>query len=785
MGKDNRARRKQKKAQLAARKSRQSKRASNRAKSQQFAPTFATQPNPFRDLSSDQRREVVEQLAASGQKQYQEALSYLKDLLQRYDPTLVLANVSSYGLSVPVRETTGVSKSESDLALFPFHAEILQALSLQTPRDDLSFQPFGPDVLAQVWENVKTLCEAQHLRHFNPDGIGLPPDQQAVALAQQLIRGATQNVRNWGHHSQIKRIARELYSPFDGPLSAARGLSASNVIDVFEAMVQQVEFRQTNRAKSLGDLFRNAGKSVRTLTDNYHELIGLGDDDGARFLEHIRGRGMPLETVRAMLLSHYDLRLPDLYTFHPSDFSAVLPIDEGHVSTILDHYALEWGSLSDYETDHLHLSNPVWTQPVIKLDHERYFCALPAGFFSFVIPCMESMLSRFGTAVSDRRAQYLESKVADIVRSRFPNSSTIENLAWTEDEKVYETDLIAFIDAFALIIECKSGRITPQALRGAPDRLRGRIRDLLIEPNVQSLRLKRRLELLGSNPHVADPLRDTVGHDLSRIRRVVRVSVCLEDFGKIQSSLKEFEDAGWLPEDFSPCPTMNLADLETVFDILEHPVQILHYLIRREAIEATVDYIADERDLLGLYLKTLFDLPEVEADFQLNLTGMAASLDHYYVSTDAGVDLPKPQPEISPLFRSIFAQLEQSAMPRWSEIGVALSMFSPDDQAKIAKILVPIEKRVRKGRKSPGHHNMLIRIPSKASSYALGYVMLNNETADQMRESMEHAAATAFQTNHVRSVVVIGRDVARPGSAYQAIALFDEAPTLAKNIEGH
>lgn len=786
MGKNNRGRRKQKQAQRAARRKRQRNLAPNRPKARTIAPTFATRPNPFRDLSDDQRRDLVKGLATKGEQQYQEALSRLRDLLQRYDATLLLSYVSAYGLSVAVSEATGVSNSEGNLQLFPFHAEILQALSLQTPRDDLSFRPFHPNVPDQLWEDIKTLCEAQHLRRFNPDGIALPEDQQAVALAQQLIRGATQNIRNWGYPSQIKRIARELYRPFDGPLSAARGFSASNVIDVFEAMVQQVESRQTRRMKILADVFGSSAKDARALVHNYHETIGLGADDAARFLQHMQAQRISPDAVRAMLLAHYDsTRLPELYTFRPSDFASPLAINGDQVSAILDEYALEWGALTDYEIDHLHLSNPVWTKPVIKLDDDRYFCSLPAGFFSFVIPCMEAVLAPLGDAVSKRRADYLESKVAGIVRSRFPSSSTIQNLAWTEDGTPYETDLIAFVDSFALIIECKSGKITPQALRGAPDRLQRRIRDLLIDPNVQSSRLKRRLEALASNPHRPDPLRDAVGHDLGRIRRIVRVSVCLEDFGMIQSSLGQFEDTGWLPDEFSPCPTMSLADLETVFDILEHPVQILHYLIRREEIEATVGHIADELDLLGLYLTTLFDLSALEEGYQLELTGMSAALDHYYTSTDAGVDLPKPRPKISPLFASIFSQLERSGAPRWTEIGVALGMFSPDDQEKIAKNLAARERRIRKDRKSAAHHEILIRIPSKASSYALAYVMFENETADKMRQFMQQAAATAFQTRHVRSVVVVAHNIDRPGTAYQAIALFDAPLKPAGKIEGH
>ena len=164
---------------------------------------------------------------------------------------------------------------------------------------------------------------------------------------------------------------------------------------------------------------------------------------------------------------------------------------------------------------------------------------------------------------------------------------------------------------------------------------------------------------------------------------------------------------------------------------------------------------------------------------------MSAPLDHYYTSADAGVALAKPRPKISPLFASILTELERSGNPGWSEIGVALSMYSPDDQAKIASMLAAREKRLRKKRKTAARHDILIRIPSKASSYALVCVMFENETADQMRELMQHAAMTAFRTRHVRSVVVIGRDIDRPSAAYRAIALLHAPPTPDSEIEHH
>ena len=226
-----------------------------------------------------------------------------------------------------------------------------------------------------------------------------------------------------------------------------------------------------------------------------------------------------------------------MHIFSSSNLAQSLDLAEDQVSSILDEYALNWGVLSECNTEDFHLSNPVWTKPVIKLGGGQYFCALPVGFFSFAIPCIESLLSPFGDAVSERRAEYLEAKVAEIVKTRFPESRIKRNFKWMDGDKNYETDLIVFIDSFALLLECKSGKVTSPALRGAPDRLRKSIQKLLTDPNLQSLRLKERLELLSSNPSEADPIRNEIGYDLNKLHKIVRASVCLEDFGPIQSGL--------------------------------------------------------------------------------------------------------------------------------------------------------------------------------------------------------------------------------------------------------
>ena len=192
MRKSKNARTKQKLAQKAAQKKRRRGKSKDRGQGQTLAPTFHMLRNPFEGLSDDQRRSAIEEIARNSEEKYQEALSELKAILRRHDPLLVLSHMSFYGLSVAIDETAGLTKRDGDYEMFPYHVEILQALLLQIPPEELSGKPFGPQVLTQVWDQVKTLCDVHNFRQSDPAGVQLRDDEMAVALAQHRMRSATQ-----------------------------------------------------------------------------------------------------------------------------------------------------------------------------------------------------------------------------------------------------------------------------------------------------------------------------------------------------------------------------------------------------------------------------------------------------------------------------------------------------------------------------------------------------------------------------------------------------------------
>jgi len=770
MGINNRKRRAQKKLyKTRKRKELQKKRAKEANKP--LGPVLQMLPNPFADLSDDVRKQAIQEIAQKSEKIYQESLAKVREILHRYDPISLLSILASYGLNVGVGDD-GIQTKDSDLKIQQFHIEICQGLALQTKPEELQRQPFGPDEVQELWDALINLMQAHNYRDLEQGIEDELEEEKAVRLLQRGMRGYTQMVRNWGYFLQVKSISQEIYGHFDGLLEEAYGFSVSNIIDLFQLLIDETETANSNRYQSLSKLYKLKDKTE--LVFKYYELIGEAPDKADQFIQGIDIESIPCKALFVMLMSHYDLWLHENYEFTPGYLSGKLGVDEAIIKKILDKFSYEWGGLESYETEYLYLSNPVWLGPIIKIEADKYFCVFPQVFFSFVIPSLDRLVENIDkTALSDRRADYLEKKIVEVINRRFPESNTVSGVKWKFDGAEYETDLITFIDSHAVIVEAKSGKISDPALRGAPARLKKHIEEILVAPNIQSKRLKERLEELITNPEMVDELRDKLPVDLNSIQKIIRVSVSLEYFGTIQSNVAQLRETGWLPDDFEPCPTMNLAEFETLFDFLDHPVQIIHYLERRQELEDALGYMGDELDLMGLYIGTLFNLGDIDPNANMVITEMSSPLDVYYNSKSEGIETPKPTPLISPLFSGIMKQLEERNTPRWTEIGVVLNRISPDDQRKLEKMIPVIRKNVRKNWMKDGHKNMAICVPPKSSQYAICYVLYCNNNANRRDEFIQGAARSALEAEHVKQCLVVAKNLDKDDHNYHFIGLLE------------
>ncbi|MFP4486642.1 MAG: hypothetical protein ACLFOC_06740 [Campylobacterales bacterium] len=781
MGINNRQRRKEKQVRL--KKKKQQNRKVRKTTSSDSGLQFLE--NPFANISETGRKVIFNEIQKVNEKNYKESLEKLQELFKEYSPLAILSFMSSYGLTVGIRK----NKIEShNRKISQANVEVCQALILQIEAENLENKAPMPDILQNILELSEKLLKSNQFKDINSSIFDLSTDKYYIEYIRSLVIGYTQIVRNWGNYNQVKNISRELYSNLDDLLIGEYNFTTSNLIEFFSHLVKTIEDRNTITFNVFAELKKI--NSIEEMIYRYYELANLNKLEAEELISYLKNKGVSNHEDIFMLLYSYhtDRHLPTNYIFNCSDVARELTIDEKIVISILETFSYRFGSLKDKKTEHLFLDNPIWTKPIILISAEEFFCPMPQLFFSFILKSFDNLIVKIDkNKLSDVKAEYLENKIEEIVKTRFPDENTVRSIKWwgVEDgkEKEFETDLITFIDVYAIIFEAKSGKITDSALRGSPDRLKKKINELLIEPNIQSKRLKEKLELLIKNPNINDELRQKLPVDLNKIRKVLRVSVTLEDFASLQSNIYELKETGWIPEDYNPCPTMNIADFETVFDIFENPTQIINYLEVREELESVIKYKGDELDLVAVYMENHLNLAEINPEVSLIITGMSNKIDEYYQLIAFNQSIEKPKPKMNKYFEKILIQIEERKPEGWVQLGSAIYRLYPDDQLKIVNMLKKIKNYVSKNWRIKGHNNILNYVPPKSSNYAFVFIVFCENNKGKKKDFLEEAIAIGLETEHVEYCLGIGINIDRSDMPYAIIGMSEKLSQKSEPIK--
>ncbi|ADP11410.1 hypothetical protein EJP617_17290 [Erwinia sp. Ejp617] len=568
-----------------------------------------------------------------------------------------------------------------------------------------------------------------------------------------------------------------MYAPFDSLTDKKLGFSCSFASSFFQLIIKNIQQDLTARGKLLSELDKT--KNSSKLINRYQELAEIPKELRRELADIPEMKGISHRDAFLFCWQHYDLRLPEFYCLSLENLAEQLNCTLDKVKNIVNYFSIASESLHNEKIEHFFLNNPVWARPILEME-ESYYCFIPQIFFSFIFPISDTMVEKVDKhKLHKRRSDYLESKIKEIVARRFPSSKVHSSIEWNHECEQYETDLVAVIDSILVIIEAKSHNISSAALRGAPKSVKKHLEEIFVHPSQQSLRFETAIREEKEAISRGKAASMNLPFDLNAVHEIFRISVSLEDFATLQSDLRQFEATGWLPEGFVSCPTMNLADFEIVFDLLEHPVDILHYIKRRIEIEKKYHILGDELDYLGLYLSSFLFLDGFDSDPNLfmNISGMSSSIDRYYLSRDEGVLIEKPRPEINKFFVDVLTRLESRAAPRWSEIGLILKSFHPKDMRTIQKKIGELKKIINRNRNRKGIDdcndlNSLIYNPPAGYNTALAIVLLKSEYYERRHESYASAADSAMEDLTVKQCLVIGINIDLDDAPYHFIGLF-------------
>lgn len=730
--------------------------------------------HPFSTLPREAVLKGLVELGKTHQDEFPHRLQEVETILRSVDPLLTISLLATYGLMGGVDDNGNISSGYKGEEFNQSHVELAQALCLRVPFTECSREFPRPDTIQQLFDLLPEVGKDFGLRRYVQLQQERSDENKAVMMIQEELRLHTQIVRNWGYLSRVAGIAKRLCTPIDDVFHATAGIRATNLIDLFTHLIRRQERLINGRFKKLMPTFRET--TVAGMLDAYHKAHPHLKDSTAEMLAFTEKQGITLDHMKSMLLSHSDLTIDDTHTFDAGALASETGIDTASIAAALDRLSLSFGDLAECTPEHFFLTNPVWTKPVIKLAGGRYFCAMPQAFFSFAFQVLAALLEGDDSATKQyekRRAEFLEFDIRDLFGKAFPDCEIGAGYEWQEGPDKYENDLMVRVDSHLILVEAKSHSISWPALRGAPDRARKHVKEMLLDPSIQSLRLATRITQALADKENRESLLPCFPVSLDQVRTVLRLSVTLEDFATLQTTLHHAKKANWIPSDHPVAPCILLADLEIVIDILESTPHKIHYIKRRADLEAHFDYKGDELDLLGFYLQSGFNVGEGECSGDhFMLVTMSKPIDRYYTALEEGIVTTKPAPKMTRWWKDICAKIEARDFHQWSDTANVLLGVSLEDQEAIARKFKQVAKNVHKNWRMRGHNCAIKMIPHRKRTDALAVVAFKERDKDSRHTRMENVAAEVFESSHVERCLVIGINIDKMHYPYSLIAVY-------------
>lgn len=685
--------------------------------------------------------------------------SEIQTTIRQREPLGLIATMAVYGLTCWLDEDGSVTAS-SNTQIKPDHIEIAQALCLRFTESEFSDGPSSPHHVQSIIDAVSELSDTFHAKRMGQLGENANQSQHAKLRAQEQMRVATQRVRNWGHYDQMKRIGRELVSEVDDEFRSVHGFRGTELVDVFDYMFKERERLNSEHYERLGPVV--CATTKRSAFEAYKSAFPDVETSTDEFVTEMRNMKANLQSTIAMLMAHADLRLASTCCFDTGAVASEVGVSQQNVENLVERMSLSLGDLRAYEFEHLFLDNPVWTRPIIRLNRQEYFCAIPQVAFAFFFEIVERLIEYDGSLARNyrtRRGKYLENSAERVFSEAFPNGEVERSFKWYSDEegKEFETDLLVKIDSALFVVEAKAGHVPATARRGAENSLRDAVEKLLVEPAQQGKRLEDKVRRAQSYPDDESVFRGKFPFEVDEITSVIRLSVSLEDLGSLQSTVRALKEADLAPPELSVNPSVTLADLECVFDMLDRAVEKVHYWVQRNRWEESVEYFGDEIDLLGVYLQTGLNADKyIKSATVLVLTGESAPVDDYYQAVRGGAaEGVKPSSKVTEWWSDMLAQLERNGGPRWVEAGHALLSADIETQAECEKRVKRLCESVRTDRELAVDRCALIVTPGQNRRELIAFMALTRKQMENRRDYMENVGVKAFEENDAADICVL------------------------------
>lgn len=308
--------------------------------------------------------------------------------------------------------------------------------------------------------------------------------------------------------------------------------------------------------------------------------------------------------------------------FTASDIAAASKVELARVEQVLQRFSVPFGAASNpVAAVESYLSgNSPFRNAALVVDRDGNYISLnvPIGTDCFrqVVEAAVKADATKWKRYEKRRVTVSEQLAVEHLRTLFGTDAAHVNLKYfrpnpgidvaqlgaeavkiTSIAEQTEADALFLVEDVAICVEVKGRSVSHQARGGHVQRLAGDLRATVGDATEQALRLER---LIRTNGGLWDENQQWL--DLTSIREVRSVAVCLDDMGPLATALDELVRADVVKNDRFPW-IVSLHDLAIVAEVVERPAEFLLYLRRRTESEVSLNFAAiDELDLFMLFL---------------------------------------------------------------------------------------------------------------------------------------------------------------------------------------
>lgn len=656
------------------------------------------------DASLNQRQEMTASVLAAGPQLESDLLATLEQLEQGLidDPLYSLAVASIIYL---LKDAETYRESEDDRS--PAHVEFLALRALpfiaaQADAVTASVDGGGEDdaELGVVDESEAEAAGAlgTQFRAFETASGAIGHVRHAFDLAADLInlrfldrtrnansdRGfeefrrhallQTLAVRQSAYPEHVEAILRACLDPFETECRQLLGFTAQEAWTLTEAVHGVIGER-------IGEM------QARMITAYRADLVDLARAKKKKRVPP-QMRGLTPTEQKALLRRVIEVRtLSDavsILTFSAADLAAEAGLDEPIARAWLDAFTCT----PDLYNERFHRTpcgaHPVTQRPVI-VTPIGYMVPTPTSLGEALRPLMEDKLKTAGRDLWGRydhaRATWVEREATSRLASALPGSMSWVGVGWNAAKDGSDLDGLVACDDFTARIQCKAGRISPEARRGAPSMAED-IQAVINHAAHQHARLADALN--DQNAKEIGFTDDQAAALLAPLN--VEVVVCLDDVTVWATETHKLRHLVTLPDTPLTPWVLSLADLMAVTDLLQG-IELIHYITRRIRLESEGKVAAhDELDWAGHYLKDglffdyIFDSDHPPDIYRL--LSYTEPIDEWYFAR-AGLlrrDVPKPHQNLPAELRSFMSKLERVRPTHWVLAGMLL--LSGDQTAR-------------------------------------------------------------------------------------------------------